>query len=153
MKVEEKKSKYHLILLAKNETGYKNLVKLCSFGAGNTGGSFPQRPRITYEEIEKHSEGIIVLSACMGGELPQLILKGDIDGAREFVEYNKSLFGEDYYIEIQKHASRTRAEDLINGGTSISSLQPSNLPSSAYQLYSPNCSWLLSNYLYMPQIR
>lgn len=114
LKVEEKKSKYHLILLAKNETGYKNLVKLCSYGAENVGGSFPQRPRITYDEIEKHSEGIIVLSACMGGELPQLILKGDMDGAREFVEYNQNLFGDDYYVEIQKHASKTRVDEMID---------------------------------------
>lgn len=113
LKVEERKSKFHLILLAKNEAGYKNLVKLCSYGAANTGGSFPQRPRITYEEIEKHSEGVVVLSACMGGELPQLILKGDMDGAKEFVQYNKNLFGEDYYIEIQKHASRMRVDELI----------------------------------------
>lgn len=114
LQTETKRAKYHLILLAKNETGYKNLVKLCSNGQANMGGSFPQRPRVSYSDLETHKEGIVVLSACLGGELPQLIIKGDIKSARELIEYYKSLFGEDYYIEIQRHASLTKAKSLID---------------------------------------
>lgn len=113
LKAEAKKAKYHLILLAKNETGYKNLVKLCSNGQANMGGSFPMRPRVSYSDLEAHREGVIVLSACLGGELPQLIIKGDMNSAKELIEYYKNLFGEDYYIEVQQHASETKAKKLI----------------------------------------
>ncbi len=93
-------SGYHLILLAKNKQGYKSLCKLSSVAF--TEGYY-NRPRIDREVLERWHEGVIVCSACLGGELPQLILKGDIAAAEETVKWYKSVFGEDYYIELQRH--------------------------------------------------
>lgn len=99
-----KDCKYHLILLAKNETGYKNLVKLCSFGQSHKGGAYTQRPKVYYEELLAHKEGIVVLSACIAGELPTLLAYGKYDEARKMVAFFKENFGDDYYLEIQRHA-------------------------------------------------
>lgn len=91
---------YHLILLAKDYTGYKNLVKLVSIG--HTEG-FYYKPRVNHELIEKYHEGLICASACIGGEVSQKLLNNDYEGAKKVAQYFKDLFGEDYYLEIQDH--------------------------------------------------
>ena len=93
-------SGYHLILLAKNKTGYLNLCKIVS--ASYLEGYY-YRPRIDKQLLEKYHDGIIVCSACLGGELPQLIMEGDVDAAEETINWFKGIFGDDYYIEIQRH--------------------------------------------------
>ena len=95
------KSGYHLILLAKNELGYHNLCKLTS--AGFMDDAFYSRPRIDHELLEMYHEGIIACSACLGGELSQKVLHGDLQGAEETVRWFKRVFGDDYYIELQRH--------------------------------------------------
>ncbi len=92
--------RYHLVLLAKNNTGYMNMVKLASDAACK---GFYMKPRINFELLEKHHEGIICCSACLGGEVLQHLLKGDYDGAKAVAKRFKDLFGEDYYIELQDH--------------------------------------------------
>ncbi|MBS9768854.1 MAG: DNA polymerase III subunit alpha [Flavobacteriaceae bacterium] len=96
------RSGYHLILLAKNEIGYKNLVKLCSYGYTE---GFYYKPRIDRELLEKYHEGIIVSSSCLGGEVPQRIMQGNIKAAEEAILWYKKVFGEDYYLEVQMHKS------------------------------------------------
>lgn len=97
----------HLILLAKNETGYKNLIKIVS--RAWTDG-FYMHPRTDKNDIAKYHEGIICCSACLGGEIPRLIINGDIEEAERQVDWFKSVFGEDYYIELQRHkATQPRA--------------------------------------------
>ncbi|MDO5342927.1 MAG: DNA polymerase III subunit alpha [Bacteroidia bacterium] len=91
---------WHLILLAKNKTGYKNLCKLASIAYTD---GFYYNPRIDHSLIEKYHEGLICSSACLGGEVPQKIMNGDIKGAEETILWFKSLFGDDYYLEIQRH--------------------------------------------------
>ena len=91
---------YHLIVLAKNANGYKNLIKLVS-NAWVDG--FYHRPRTDRMELEKYHEDLIVCSACIAGEVPAKILKGDIAGAREAIEWHKKLWGDDYYLELQRH--------------------------------------------------
>jgi len=93
-------SGYHLIVLAKNLKGYKNLIKLVS-KAWTEG--FYMRPRTDRVELEKYHEGLIVASACLGGEVPKKINKGLLDEAEEAVRWYKNLFGEDYYLELQRH--------------------------------------------------
>ncbi|MBO5673109.1 MAG: DNA polymerase III subunit alpha [Alistipes sp.] len=93
-------SGYHLILLAKNMTGYKNLIKIVS--KAYTEG-FYGRPRTDRTELEKYHEGIICCSACIGGEIPRHIRAGNIDQAREAILWHKSIFGDDYYLELQLH--------------------------------------------------
>ena len=92
--------RYHLIVLAKNEKGYHNLVKLVS-KAWTEG--FYTRPRTDREELEAHSEGLIVCSACIAGEVPRKILDGDLEGAEEAVRWYKRVFGDNYYLELQRH--------------------------------------------------
>ncbi len=91
---------WHLILLAKNKVGYKNLCKLSS--KAFTEGYY-YNARIDHELLEKYHEGIICCSACLGGEVPQKIIKGDLDGAEQSVIWFKNLFGDDYYLEMQRH--------------------------------------------------
>ena len=91
---------YHLILLAKNAKGYHNLVKIVS-KAWTQGFYF--HPRTDREDIKAHAEGIICCSACLGGEVPRQILAGDIAGAEKTVQWFHEVFGEDYYLELQRH--------------------------------------------------
>ena len=91
---------YHLIVLAKNANGYKNLIKLVS---NSWVDGFYNRPRTDRHELEKYHEDLIVCSACIAGEVPAKILKGDIAGAREAIEWHKRLWGDDYYLELQRH--------------------------------------------------
>ena len=90
-----------LVLLCKNETGYKNLIKLVS--AGFTEG-FYNKPRVDHELLEEYHEGLICLSACLAGEIPQALLAGDYEKAKNLARYYEDLFGKgNYYIEIQDH--------------------------------------------------
>ena len=91
---------YHLILLAKNKIGYKNLIYLSSFGYLN---GFYYRPRIDFNVLEKHKEGLIVSSACVGGEIPYLFLNGNEEKAIEVAKKYKDTFASDYYLEIMVH--------------------------------------------------
>lgn len=91
---------YHLIVLAKNYKGYKNLIKLVSHAWVD---GFYMRPRTDRSELEKYHEGLIVCSACIAGEVPAKILKGDMEGAEEAVQWYKRVFGDDYYLELQRH--------------------------------------------------
>jgi DNA polymerase III subunit alpha len=104
--VRDKKARlprYHQILLAKNYQGYKNLVKLVTIS--NLEG-FYYKPRINKELLEQYHEGLIVTSACLGGEIPQAILQGKADKAYEVAVWYKRVFGDDFYLEIQDHGSR-----------------------------------------------
>lgn len=97
----EKDIRYHQLLIAKDETGYKNLTKLTSLGFLE--GQYGKYPRIDKELIEKYHEGIIATSCCVAGEIPQAILAGDMQGAEKKLKWWIDLFGEDYYIELQRH--------------------------------------------------
>ncbi|MDR1667168.1 MAG: DNA polymerase III subunit alpha, partial [Bacteroidales bacterium] len=95
----DKPSRYHLILLAKNKTGYHHLVKLVSLGFTE---GFYGKPRIDRELLEQYREGLIVTSACLAGELPRHIHNGDIRAAEETLLWYKERFGDDYYLELQR---------------------------------------------------
>jgi DNA polymerase III subunit alpha len=102
---------FHLVLLAKNNTGYKNLIKLVS--AAHLEG-FYYKPRIDWELLQTHHEGIIALSACLGGEIPQLILQGNLTKAKERILAYANLFGPDnYYLEIMDHPELD-GQDKVN---------------------------------------
>ena len=90
----------HIVLLAKNKVGYRNIVKLDSLSYID---GFYGKPRISYDYIKKHSEGVICLSACLAGRMPQLLLKGDYEGAKQWAREMQEVFGDDFYIEIQDH--------------------------------------------------
>ena len=92
----------HLVVLAKNKQGYKNLIKLVS-KAWTEG--FYMHPRTDKKELAAHREGLIVASACLGGEIPRLIRSGQIEEAERQVQWWKDTFGEDYYLELQRHAT------------------------------------------------
>ena len=93
-------SGYHLILLAKNLQGYHSLCKLASIAYTD---GFYNRPRIDHNVLKQYHDGLIVCSACIGGEIPQLIMKGDLEGAEKSVLWFKEVFGDDYYIELMRH--------------------------------------------------
>ena len=94
------KSGWHLILLAKNEAGYHNLIKIVSEAWVD---GYYHRPRTDHKSIEKHHEGIIASSACLAGEIPRYIKNGQIDEAEKSIEWFKSVFGDDFYIELMRH--------------------------------------------------
>ena len=108
------RSGWHLILLAKNIVGYHNLCRLVS--NGYMSDAFYHTPRIDKELLEKWHEGIICCSACLGGELPQKVMEGlqsgDMSAAEETVKWFKNLFGEDYYIELQRHETQKPGADV-----------------------------------------
>lgn len=97
---KEDQSGWHLIVLAKNEKGYHNLIKLVSHAWVD---GFYMRPRTDHAELKKYREGLIVCSACIGGEVPQKILSGNLEAAEEAVLWFKKCFGDDYYLELQRH--------------------------------------------------
>ncbi|MBL4560242.1 MAG: DNA polymerase III subunit alpha [Labilibaculum sp.] len=97
---KEDRSGYHLIILAKNLVGYHNLMRLASLGYVE---GFYYKPRIDRELLEKYGEGLIISSACLGGEVPQQIMAGNLDGAKDTIRWYKNLFGDDFYLEIMRH--------------------------------------------------
>ena len=97
---KQDQSGYHLIVLAKNYKGYKNLIKLVSRSWVD---GYYMRPRTDHADLERFHEGLIVCSACIAGEVPRKILNGDIDGARQSIEWHKRVFGDDYYLELMRH--------------------------------------------------
>ncbi|MGD9772165.1 MAG: DNA polymerase III subunit alpha [Parabacteroides sp.] len=105
---KEHLSGYHLIVLAKNFQGYKNLIKMVSLSWTE---GFYGRPRIDKELLEKYHEGLIVSSACLGGEIPQHIMKGRLEEADKSIQWFKNLFGDDYYLEMQRHETRDPLAD------------------------------------------
>ena len=111
-KTKKKYQKYHQVVLAKDTVGYKNLVKLTTIShlQGYQGKGIFARPCINKELLEQYHEGLIVTSACLGGEVPQRILSGELEEARKVAQWYKKVFGDDYYIEIQDHGSQ---EDRI----------------------------------------
>ena len=96
----KEKGYWHLILLAKNHQGYKNLVKIVS--TAHIEGMY-YRPRVSHEVLEKYHEGLICSSACMAGEVPRAILAGDMKKVDEVIEWHKKVFGDDYYLEVMLH--------------------------------------------------
>ena len=105
------RSGWHLILLAKNMQGYRNLCKIVSMGFMDD--AFNYTPRIDHELLEQYHEGIICSSACLGGELPQKVLAGDMAAAEETVQWFKRVFGDDYYIELQRHQTEKPGGDQM----------------------------------------
>ena len=91
---------YHLTVLAKNERGYRNLIKIVS---NSWTDGFFMRPRTDRKELEKYHEGLIVLSGCLAGEVPVKLLNDDIIGTREAIEWYHGVFGDDYYLELERH--------------------------------------------------
>lgn len=109
---QERRPKYHQVVLAKNMQGYQNLVKLTTVShlKGVQGKGIFSRPCVNKDLLEQYRDGLIVTSACLGGEVPQAIMRGRPDKAREIAQWYKDRFGEDYYLEIQDHGSE---EDRI----------------------------------------
>ncbi|MEH1934050.1 MAG: DNA polymerase III subunit alpha [Nostoc sp.] len=109
---QERRPKYHQVVLAKNTKGYKNLVKLTTIShlKGVQGKGIFSRPCINKDLLKEYHEGLIVTSACLGGEVPQAILSNRPDAARKVAQWYKDVFGDDYYLEIQDHGSQ---EDRI----------------------------------------
>jgi len=105
---KEHLSGYHLIVLAKNFQGYKNLIKMVSLSWTE---GFYGRPRIDKELLERYHEGLIVSSACLGGEIPQHIMKGRLEEADKSIQWFKNLFGDDYYLEMQRHETHDPLAD------------------------------------------
>lgn len=112
IEVNKRHRRFHQVVLAKNNQGYKNLVKLTTISnlKGIQGRGIFSRPCINKELLEEYHEGLIVTSACLGGEVPQAILQGDLERARTVAKWYQDLFGKDYYLEIQDHGSQ---EDRI----------------------------------------
>ena len=104
LKDPDHKKYYHLILLARNYEGYKNLMKLVSIG--HLEGKYYDKPRISHEILEKYHENLICCSACLAGEIPSQIVAGDMEGASRSIEWFKNLFGEDYYLEVMLHRTQ-----------------------------------------------
>ena len=100
LKDKDHKSYYHLILLAKNYNGYKNLMKIVS--TGHIEGMY-YKPRVSHEVIRKYSKDLICCSACVAGEIPRNIIAGDMEAAEKAVMWHKEVFGDDYYLEVQLH--------------------------------------------------
>ncbi|BAZ39961.1 DNA polymerase III alpha subunit [Calothrix sp. NIES-4101] len=111
---QERRPKYHQVVLAKNTKGYKNLVKLTSTShlEGMQGKGIFSRPCINKELLQKYHEDLIVTSACLGGEIPQAIMSGRPDAARKVAQWYKDVFGDDYYLEIQDHG--LQEERIVN---------------------------------------
>ena len=104
LKDKDHRSYYHLILLAKNYEGYRNLMKIVS--TGHIEGKYYEKPRVSHEVVEKYAEGLVCCSACIAGEIPRAIIAGDMKGAEEAVMWHKRVFGSDYYLEVQEHKTQ-----------------------------------------------
>ncbi len=115
----ERDIRYHQLMLAKNAKGYQNLCKLCSLGYID--GQYGKFPRIDKELVEKYHEGIIATSCCLGAEVPQAIMHGLLEEAEEKLKWWLNLFGEDYYVELQRHSGLEKLDYRDrNGNKAIS---------------------------------
>ena len=101
LKDKDHRGYYHLILLAKNYNGYKNLMKIVS--TGHIEGKYYDKPRVSHEIVEKYSQDLVCCSACIAGEVPRAIIAGDMAGAEKAIQWYKKVFGEDFYLEVQEH--------------------------------------------------
>ena len=101
LKDKDHRSYFHLILLAKNYNGYKNLMKIVS--TGHIEGKYYDKPRVSHEVVEKYAQDLVCCSACIAGEVPRAIIAGDMKGAEEAIMWHKKVFGEDFYLEVQQH--------------------------------------------------
>ena len=101
LKDKDHRGYYHLILLAKNYNGYKNLMKIVS--TGHIEGKYYDKPRVCHEIVEQYAQDLICCSACIAGELPRAVIAGDMEGAMKVIEWHKKVFGDDYYLEVQQH--------------------------------------------------
>ena len=101
LKDKDHRGYYHLILLAKNYNGYKNLMKIVS--TGHIEGKYYDKPRVCHEIVEQYAQDLICCSACIAGELPRAVIAGDMEGALKVIEWHKKVFGDDYYLEVQQH--------------------------------------------------
>ena len=110
LKDKDHRGYYHLILLAKNYEGYKNLMKIVS--TGHIEGKYYDKPRVSHEVVEKYSEGLVCCSACIAGEIPRAVIAGDMKGAEEAVMWHKRVFGDDYYLEVQAHKTEIPGQSL-----------------------------------------
>ncbi|CAH0999555.1 DNA polymerase III subunit alpha [Neolewinella maritima] len=106
----EKDKRYHQLMLAKNKTGYQNLAKLCSLGYIE--GLYGKYPRIDKELLVQYSEGVIASSCCIGAEIPQLLIQGKDEEAEIALKWWLDVFGEDYYIELQRHRGLDNIDKL-----------------------------------------
>ena len=104
IKDKDHRGYYHLILLAKNYNGYKNLMKIVS--TGHIEGKYYDKPRVSHEIVEKYSQDLVCCSACIAGEVPRAIIAGDMKGAEEAIMWHKRVFGEDFYLEVQQHKTQ-----------------------------------------------
>ena len=101
LKDKDHRGYYHLILLAKNYNGYKNLMKIVS--TGHIEGKYYDKPRVCHEIVEQYAQDLVCCSACIAGELPRAVIAGDMEGAMKVIEWHKKVFGDDYYLEVQQH--------------------------------------------------
>ena len=104
LKDKDHRGYYHLILLAKNYNGYKNLMKIVS--TGHIEGKYYEKPRVSHEIVEMYSQDLVCCSACIAGEIPRNIIAGDMKAAEEAIMWHKKVFGEDFYLEVQQHKTR-----------------------------------------------
>ena len=104
LKDKDHRGYYHLILLAKNYNGYKNLRKIVS--TGHIEGKYYEKPRVSHEIVEMYSQDLVCCSACIAGEIPRNIIAGDMKAAEEAIMWHKKVFGEDFYLEVQQHKTR-----------------------------------------------
>ena len=104
IKDKDHRGYFHLILLAKNYNGSKNLMKIVS--TGHIEGKYYDKPRVSHEIVEKYSQDLVCCSACIAGEVPRSIMAGDMDGAVKAIEWHKKIFGDDFYLEVQEHKTQ-----------------------------------------------
>ena len=101
LKDKDHRGYYHLILLAKNYEGYKNLMKIVS--TGHIEGKYYDKPRVSHEIVKQYSSGLVCCSACIAGEIPRAIIAGDMAAAEDAIAWHKNIFGDDFYLEVQQH--------------------------------------------------
>ena len=110
IKDKEHRGYYHLILLAKNYNGYKNLMKIVS--TGHIEGMYYGKPRVSHWVVEKYAQDLICCSACIAGEIPRNLIDGDAEAAEKAVEWHRKVFGDDYYLEVQLHKTEIPGQSL-----------------------------------------
>ena len=104
IKDKDHRGYFHLVLLAKNYNGYKNLMKIVS--TGHIEGKYYDKPRVSHEIVEQYSQDLVCCSACIAGEVARNILAGDMAGAEKAIEWHKNIFGDDFYLEVQEHKTQ-----------------------------------------------